>query len=164
MRGATIKAELEQLKAEISIHAPHAGCDTLNTTMVELNDDFNPRTPCGVRPLLHLDWGTLIVISIHAPHAGCDWKLFQRGNGHRDFNPRTPCGVRRNAYCGKLGLAEFQSTHPMRGATARVYFVSFGVNISIHAPHAGCDGLSASKTRADCNFNPRTPCGVRQGI
>ena len=35
--------------------------------------------------------------------------------------------------------------------------------ISIHAPLAGCDSLSSSSTSRVNHFNPRTPCGVRQG-
>ena len=63
----------------ISIHAPLAGCDSSPSRLPFLRQDFNPRTPCGVRP---------------ASGAGPppSW-------GH--FNPRTPCGVpvfpRRNS-------------------------------------------------------------------
>ena len=35
----------------------------------------------------------------------------------------------------------FQSTHPMRGATTQTNSMRAGRRISIHAPHAGCDGL-----------------------
>ena len=101
--------------------------------------NFNPRTPCGVRPIR----GDCPVfhnfISIHAPLAGCDELRDLQSVTERDFNPRTPCGVRprcpsmrpRPAYfnprtpCGvRPGVAPeaiwteiFQSTHPLRGAT-----------------------------------------------
>ena len=150
------------LYAEISIHAPHAGCDKLlicagrefsvfqsthpmrgategNETLLCNHAYFNPRTPCGVRQ----------------PASG--WQP-----ADRDFNPRTPCGVRRQR-CG--GLFE-------------------GHYISIHAPHAGCDmdsmvaqtltfpfqsthPMRGATQQQECaiflltNFNPRTPCGVR---
>ena len=102
--------------------------------------DFNPRTPCGVRPSKEV--------------AAKKWNM--------DFNPRTPCGVRR-AYCFILvsfkfisihaphagcdkappppnrSRPRFQSTHPMRGATR--------------------DSGQAWPGLRD--FNPRTPCGVR---
>ena len=101
---------------------------------------FNPRTPCGVRRAKRVVVPPTIFISIHAPRAGCDARLpeerwkdiisihapragcdtsratsFAR---HRPyFNPRTPCGVRlalpRTQYC----RPQFQSTHPVRGAT-----------------------------------------------
>ncbi len=75
---------------------------------------------------------------------------------------------------------EFQSTHPVRGATACRYPLAYLVAISIHAPREGCDTtkrLDADNTTAfqsthpvrgattaiagtniRCtNFNPRTP-------
>ena len=102
-------------------------------------------------------------ISIHAPHAGCD----DRSGGSlakiSNFNPRTPCGVRH-----------FDLT----------LLIRFHFTISIHAPHAGCDsgtcaingsisafqsthpmrGATRTPSRRSssvCDFNPRTPCGVR---
>ena len=102
-------------------------------------------------------------ISIHAPRAGCDEfyaifdtvKLkFQSTHPVRgatcnrrycqlqlyDFNPRTPCGVR---------LRTLVVCHRM-------------MDISIHAPRAGCDGRAhGARDFASKHFNPRTPCGVR---
>ena len=102
----------------ISIHAPRVGCDTtcLRVKMQQARfqsthpvwgatrcivmhnliiDDFNPRTPCGVRP-----------------------KRQQRKVLYWDyFNPRTPCGVRPNAQVVTGAKAVFQSTHPVWGAT-----------------------------------------------
>ena len=78
----------------ISIHAPRAGCDYAIIAWKHSPHNFNPRTPCGVRPWIECDDGaiwlfqsthpvrgaTSIVrscraispISIHAPRAGCD--------------------------------------------------------------------------------------------
>ena len=169
----------------ISIHAPRVGCDggrgALESGLVgfqsthpvwgatgptasgiPLPQNFNPRTPCGVR--LHCVKSGLLLsrISIHAPRVGCDRGGYRLPGICTDFNPRTPCGVR---------LLE------VIGRTERT-------NISIHAPRVGCD-LPVSGTyknehrfqsthpvwgatvadrhvfgRAD-DFNPRTPCGVR---
>ena len=79
--------------------------------------NFNPRTPCGVRlNAPAAGWG-YYSISIHAPLAGCDAANYE---------------LRHIA-------AEFQSTHPLRGATQRrALYLIFAV-ISIHAPLAGCD-------------------------
>ena len=80
---------------------------------------------------------------------------------------------------------EFQSTHPLRGATQATPRCPTLTPISIHAPLAGCDAYTDSLVRpfdaisihaplAGCdwstrsgrsrrrNFNPRTPCGVRR--
>ena len=75
---------------------------------------------------------------------------------------------------------EFQSTHPVRGATACRYPLAYLVAISIHAPREGCDWInlisdaksrifqsthpvrgatrqSASTLTTQQHFNPRTP-------
>ena len=62
------------------------------------NRDFNPRTPCGVRHGLRPQVLPHGPISIHAPRAGCDVHLFPHWR---------PGGG-------------FQSTHPVRGATANI--------------------------------------------
>ena len=102
-----------------------------------------------------------LYISIHAPLAGCDDLRAKREAEKLNFNPRTPCGVRRHNSRYIDSYFEFQSTHPLRGATIGIYLMAQALEISIHAPLAGCDrrcAICASKTK---NFNPRTPCGVR---
>ena len=102
-----------------------------------------------------------------------------------NFNPRTPCGVRLMNERVNITLEGFQSTHPLRGATDSKRLFLRGYEISIHAPLAGCDvrgrrdrrglfHISIHAPLAGCdsphgafqnkvvNFNPRTPCGVRQ--
>ena len=172
MRGATRRQAHPEADCHISIHAPHAGCDsssqqivihpsvfqsthpmrgaTLRRLEVEpADDDFNPRTPCGVR---------------HTSNKG-------QGGARCDFNPRTPCGVRPEAraylngqtnisihaphagcdmfdYDASQDYSVFQSTHPMRGATIDIddaALVAF--DISIHAPHAGCDKMPTRASR-----------------
>ena len=56
------------------------------------------------------------------------------------FNPRTPCGVRLRVRTKDLDV----------------------VDISIHAPLAGCDRPARALTLRTRYFNPRTPCGVRR--
>ena len=122
----------------ISIHAPLAGCDLLR------------RAPMSTR-----------TISIHAPLAGCDFVMILTEAALADFNPRTPCGVRHAMERERCGGQAFQSTHPLRGATARTQIERSGTHISIHAPLAGCDVCPAAERTTAENFNPRTPCGVR---
>ena len=101
---------------DISIHAPHAGCDNVQHTVPRFCD-----------------------ISIHAPLAGCDDHLIFAAACRLYFNPRTPCGVRRALLSRIIGARRFQSTHPLRGATYDVSAIFTQVYISIHAPLAGCD-------------------------
>ena len=85
-----------------------------------------------------------------------------------DFNPRTPCGVRlivskvdtggepfqstypvRGATAGhsrRWKPCRFQSTYPVRGATRNTCNRLQGVRISIHVPRAGCDYASGDRS------------------
>ena len=80
----------------ISIHAPLAGSDLGS---------------CG--SALEVD-----LISIHAPLAGSDPCPPAKDTGANDFNPRSPCGERPTAPVSALDTSGFQSTLPLRGATA----------------------------------------------
>ena len=126
----------------ISIHAPHAGCDlnalrTVGTQGIfQSTHPMRGATSCCAAAEIYAQQ-----ISIHAPHAGCDPRDRGAGSaGELHFNPRTPCGVRHKQALSLTRLPEFQSTHPMRGATA--------------VRRLSC----CRKT----DFNPRTPCGVRR--
>ena len=55
----------------------------------------------------------------------------------------------------------FQSTRPMRGATAYISPIHIGRYISIHAPHAGRDCSGCLCPQSFLHFNPRAPCGAR---
>ena len=58
----------------------------------------------------------------------------------------------------------FQSTRPMRGATAGCGRQGRHRPISIHAPHAGRDFTMLISNRSTLHFNPRAPCGARRQI
>ena len=139
MRGATLMEKHKMRPISISIHAPHAGSDSITRTAKSKSINFNPRSPCGERPMDELKKlcgeagfqstlpmrGATIVpdpvctscsISIHAPHAGSD-----------DVSSKT-------TYKEWL----FQSTLPMRGATCCSCYL-----------------------RHKRYFNPRSPCGER---
>ena len=77
------------------------------------------------------------------------------------FNPHSPCGERLILIPGKAVVFIFQSTLPMRGATAGGTRVRLWVCISIHTPHAGSDDRSFQKQKDDFHFNPHSPCGER---
>ena len=124
----------------ISIHAPRVGCDHGVCLWRSADPNFNPRTPCGVRPAVRLRHIGQQHISIHAPRVGCDRRaqldwLWDSISIHA---PRVGCDL---VWPGQaVRAAPFQSTHPVWGATPSV------------------PGASSSRQ----HFNPRTPCGVRQ--
>ena len=100
-------------------------------------------------------------ISIHAPHTGCDRAFCRVSGGGSNFNPRTPYGVRLKTTSSPSWSKQFQSTHPIRGATCLVINGVTVFIISIHAPHTGCDARRSKRQVGKRHFNPRTPYGVR---
>ena len=59
------------------------------------------------------------VISIHAPHAGRDIVVRVEVLVHLHISIHAPHAGRDNAFCAALSYGlQFQSTRPMRGATA----------------------------------------------
>ena len=79
------------------------------------------------------------VISIHAPLAGRDRCCWMLRCLRSYFNPRAPCGARRPKWTRRESQKIFQSTRPLRGATA----------------------ASDTPCRPPAHFNPRAPCGAR---
>ena len=123
---------------KISIHAPLAGCDQALGRHA-LRNGISIHAPLAGCDRQWHDGGANKTISIHAPLAGCDVLLPWLRQASRYFNPRTPCGVRPKLKQMQEALEEFQSTHPLRGATVYLDFGMEDINISIHAPLAGCD-------------------------
>ena len=58
-------------------------------------------------------------------------------------------------------MIEFQSTHPVWGATPSAGVVSFRFLFQSTHPVWGATALSVTFCCSSVNFNPRTPCGVR---
>ena len=161
MRGATVPLVGSCEKDYISIHAPLAGCDEWAgfTTVGQCISIHAPLAGCDVRPSDHA--GAAACISIHAPLAGCDALKSCRRTAASLFQSTHPLRG-ATAQMGVLYLyAEFQSTHPLRGATRPELHEPAPEGISIHAPLAGCDRRISNGSSSACDFNPRTPCGVR---
>ena len=168
----------------ISIHAPLAGCDNSTSTYRRLEYDFNPRTPCGVRPAKDSEIALLKAFQSTHPLRGATTKAgyharnwqFQsthplRGATTVEYVTRKDFDISIHAplagcdscdTCGATYNWLFQSTHPLRGATYRALQDAAPHGISIHAPLAGCDERVGIKLPQILDFNPRTPCGVRQ--
>ena len=166
----------------ISIHAPLAGSDQGQ----KQQDTYFPISIHA--PLAGSDGVVMALkkfpqISIHAPLAGSDLMLTTIYLHQCDFNPRSPCGERRGPRQLLAVTMGFQSTLPLRGATALErqpfsgYTISIhaplagsdyqavwsldGYVISIHAPLAGSDRCLGPQTPGSRYFNPRSPCGER---
>ena len=102
-------------------------------------------------------------VSIHALLAECDNTLPDGPLLPPSFNPRTPCGVRPEYSRVPSPVPRFQSTHSLRSATRNGAGVCNRFDVSIHALLAECDHAKRFLANCGVSFNPRTPCGVRQG-
>ena len=130
----------EPLRKRISTHAPLAGRDGATRRNPAGRLHFNPRAPCGARPVPRrfydrkgtfqptrpLRGATIACPSASwtptdfNPRAPCGARLLQDGVHFHPayFNPRAPCGARPEwAAHSRIGL-KFQPTRPLRGATA----------------------------------------------
>ena len=103
------------------------------------------------------------MISTHAPLAGRDFSLSGVTFVHFDFNPRAPCGARPAPKTMRETMKRFQPTRPLRGATLPKVPKPKKEIISTHAPLAGRDTFPPSRQSLRIDFNPRAPCGARQG-
>ena len=160
--GATQTGRTPHPAAPISIHAPRVGSDVFSTNIASSAINFNPRSPCGERPLPRRSpaisqrfqstlpvWGATIVapvliqyhtISIHAPRVGSDC----RSGGpafSRDISIHAPrVGSDCHFWLFPAARVVFQSTLPVWGATHDIPLLPVEL----------------------CDFNPRSPCGERR--
>ena len=123
----------------ISIHAPRVGSDTLRHGRKYCLSDFNPRSPCGERPLVRgLPPESVPVFQSTLPVWGAT--------------------AEKREYARKR---QFQSTLPVWGATTRPGELS-GQSLHFN-PRSPCGERPLTDivlTDTD-NFNPRSPCGER---
>ena len=98
MRGATTAFFSPASAVCISIHAPHAGSDRLSTAR-DKRSLISIHAPHAGSDAHSSSSHFILHISIHAPHAGSDYTT--------DYT--------------YLEAYSFQSTLPMRGATAKMY-------------------------------------------
>ena len=185
LRGATLLSRTLGADSHISIHAPLAGCDPVSKDISNSPmrfqsthplrgatrryfvqefscEHFNPRTPCGVRPIRSAEHAATC-ISIHAPLAGCDDIGVYLDAENASISIHAPLAGCDQAIADELAEFDgFQSTHPLRGATVDLRQRDDGNIISIHAPLAGCDAPASRPSLPSWDFNPRTPCGVRR--
>ena len=160
------------IRPGISIHAPRVGGDPPKKLGAGAGLISIHAPPCGGRPRRSLQKLRCQFISIHAPRAGGDWVQKCLPHQWRHFNPRPRAGGdgANPSPCGRPGpyfnprppvwgatikflfthrISKFQSTPPMRGATAVDLDNVQLRQISIHAPHAGGDSPA---TQADSRY------------
>ena len=148
----------------ISIHAPRVGSDLrCGTATHRWSIYFNPRSPCGERPVpvLHAHhmprfqstlpvWGATQryiqhgrqgAISIHAPRVGSDRRRPCTLSCSQYFNPRSPCGERRWLIQLDGRIWQISIHAPRVGSDCEMSYIKLNGIISIHAPRVGSDFL-----------------------
>ena len=95
LRGATSSTQLIQLPYEISTHAPLAGRDLAKEMKGGFLTYFNPRAPCGARPLLRNFPFLSIPFQPTRPLRGATQQQCAKTQRIENFNPRAPCGARQ---------------------------------------------------------------------
>ena len=139
LRGATRGQAGDDRNGEISIHTPLAGSDQRDGLAVCWKNDFNPRSPCGERPVNG---------AITDPKSEFQSTLPLRGATKLDrpcpmsfkyFNPRSPCGERPVTSASTPPSRHFNPRSPLRGATRIPKELWDNYRISIHVPLAGSD-------------------------
>ena len=138
-RGATIWAALPRgLAHDISTHAPLAGRDCFIACKSSASAYFNPRAPCGARPLRKISIIRYLRFQPTRPLRGAT-RITSRSTLSRYFNPRAPCGARQ------------QNAKAM----------AFNQNISTHAPLAGRDWSAYWYCWLDCSISTHAPLAGR---
>ena len=139
LRGATRYSRPTASLKRFQPTRPLRGATRRRWTAQRSPGHFNPRAPCGARPV--------------SPIRPLRSLLFQ------PTRPLRGATVWRD---GQRDVLQFQPTRPLRGATLRRFRTSFPVEISTHAPLAGRDARTSTRRPRRRNFNPRAPCGARR--
>ena len=185
MRGATARPVVAASLQHVSIHAPHAGRDSMQYTTLSNTMCFNPRAPCGAR---HAGVGatthgasfqstrpmrgaTVILpifrdnlqVSIHAPHAGRDQQISADNKTERGFNPRAPCGARLPCKGFCVFHPCFNPRAPCGARRRACVLVKSGKVFQSTRPMRGATMATSGSGSPLWSFNPRAPCGARQG-
>ena len=119
--------------------------------------DFNPRAPCGARPLKLYISPAIRQFQPTRPLRGATTRLPGHTIMFLYFNPRAPCGARRSLGWVSLLIFIFQPTRPLRGATIRRKTAPKQRRISTHAPLAGRDVLTSVMATYRSTFQPTRP-------
>ena len=131
----------ERNNDKISIHALLAESDLGDRGVLQHNQYFYPRSPCGERRNIGVTTSQQMIDFY--PRSPCGERRRHQGVLHQraaDFYPRSPCGERRHSTSA----------------------VATGQIISIHALLAESDVPRRGTGACHRDFYPRSPCGERR--
>ena len=160
--GATISCGFVRRTDRISIHAPRVGSDSISLTNCTARGYFNPRSPCGERPIQRHVPGSVILFQSTLPVWGATPTGQPTALPSTDFNPRSPCGERRGTATRRSPVCNFNPRSPCGERHKLQQYMGGRLSISIHAPRVGSDVSRRGLSTLSIYFNPRSPCGERR--
>ena len=163
---------------------PVRGATPCSSPSSSIRRCFNPRAPCGARPLSGSSRSADILFQSTRPVRGATAKIGIVRCASGGFNPRAPCGARHGTpFAGFRGgrvsihapragrdwvrhydcrsQGKFQSTRPVRGATSSALISLPDASFQSTRPVRGATSSTCSTAWKRNCFNPRAPCGAR---
>ena len=127
---------------------------------------FNPRAPCGARPIIYHPHPKDHGISTHAPLAGRDHFPRYPHLCAYPFQPTRPLrGATQIAFLIQVTEVIFQPTRPLRGATTATGNPTTKDTFQPTRPLRGATVVRVGQWIYKANyFNPRAPCGARLAL
>ena len=124
---------------------------------------FNPRAPYGARQQFKRSAMPGPCISIHAPHTGRDEFARIFSGLTPEFQSTRPIRGATAICAGYIYvIGAFQSTRPIRGATSgRLPAGIFTMHFNPRAPYGARRMCRSGSSGCAQNFNPRAPYGAR---
>ena len=121
---------------------------------------FNPRSPCGERPVGEPPVRAVVDVSTHAPLAGSDdGRSHHLGIGL--VSTHAPLAGSDGGVPAARGHQQVSTHAPLAGSDRPHLQGDHRRRVSTHAPLAGSDSSARSCRRPASSFNPRSPCGER---
>ena len=147
----------------ISIHAPRTGSDPTPAMSSWKAAYFNPRSPHGERLLRVVQKLNVLRISIRAPRTGSDNIADQVDGSSVPFQSTLPArGATTGRWAAESAPSDFNPRSPHGERRCYNYSADAAINISIHAPRTGSDGIIRRQEVCPRDFNPRSPHGERR--
>ena len=117
-----------------------------------IDEGFNSRTPCGVRPTSRISSSHCSRFQFTHPVWGATRLGYATEDANRGFNSRTPCGVRPRTAQRKAQQAHVSIHAPRVGCDWDFATLLNASLVSIHAPRVGCDLRPDNFASAEIKF------------
>ena len=124
--------------------------------------DFNPRAPCGARPIPSTQSPATSVFQPTRPLRGATLSSMRKSCSRTAFQPTRPLRGATTVAVNSLASSDISTHAPLAGRDRFAGRSATVVGISTHAPLAGRDITSDRGREEQLHFNPRAPCGARR--